>query len=116
MANIFEILAFSIMIGLFIIGYMRGGYLEGLKSASYSIFLTTVIGFLIYILTNEKHIKQLIYDPMTNEMHFEKLPTEIYGFGFLFLLSFLTAASVELYVKTKKGRKELNHVKINTYP
>lgn len=108
MANIFEILAFSIMIGLFIIGYMRGGYLEGLKSASYSIFLTTVIGFLIYILTNEKHIKQLIYDPMTNEMHFEKLPTEIYGFGFLFLLSFLTAASVELYVNSKQKKEEKN--------
>lgn len=107
MTNIFEILAFSIMIALFIIGYIRGGYLEGLKSSSYSVFLTTVIEFLIYILTNEKHIKQLIYDPMTKEMHFEKLPTEIYGFGFLFLLSFLTAASVELYVNSrqKKGKR-----------
>ena len=108
MANIFEILAFSIMIGLFIIGYMRGGYLEGLKLASYSIFLTTVIGFLIYILTNEKHIKHLIYDPITNEMHFEKLPKEIYGFGFLFLLSFLTAASVELYVNSRQKKEERN--------
>ena len=46
--NFFEILAFSIMIGLFIIGYIRDGYLEGLKLSSYSFLLITTIGFLIY--------------------------------------------------------------------
>lgn len=106
-ANFFEILAFSIMIGFFIIGYIRDGYLEGLRLSSYSIFLTTVIGFLIYIFNNEQNIKKLMYDPATGEINFNKLPTEIYDFGFLFLLSFLVGITVEMYVNSrqKKGKR-----------
>ena len=105
--NFFEILAFSIMIGLFIIGYIRDGYLEGLRLSSYSLFLTTLIGFLIYYMINAKAIKKLVYDPVTKEISFDKLPTEIYSFGFLFLLSFLVGITVETYVNSrqKKGKR-----------
>ena len=106
--NFFEILAFSIMIGLFIIGYIRDGYLEGLKLSSYSFSLITTIGFLVYFLINQKSIEKLIYDPVTKEISFNKLPTEIYGFGFLFLLSFLIGITVEMYVNSKQKKEKRN--------
>lgn len=106
--NIFEILAFSIMIGLFIIGYMRDGYLEGLRLSSYSLFLTTIIGFLVYYMINAKSIEKLVYDPVTKEIAFNKLPTEIYGFGFLFLLSFLAGITVEMYVNSRQKKEKRN--------
>lgn len=68
--NFFEILAFSIMIGLFIIGYIRDGYLEGLKLSSYSFLLITTIGFLIYYMNNAQSIEKLIYNPVTKEISF----------------------------------------------
>ena len=108
LTNFFEILALSIMIGLFIIGYIRDGYLEGLKLSSYSFSLITTIGFLVYFLINQKSIEKLIYDPVTNEISFNKLPTEIYGFGFLFLLSFLTGITVEMYVNSKQKKEKRN--------
>ena len=108
LTNFFEILALSIMIGLFIIGYIRDGYLEGLKLSSYSFSLITTIGFLVYFLINQKSIKKLIYDPVTNEISFNKLPTEIYGFGFLFLLSFLIGITVEMYVNSKQKKEKRN--------
>lgn len=48
-----------------------------------------------------------MYDPATGEINFNKLPTEIYGFGFLFLLSFLVGITVEMYVNSrqKKGKR-----------
>ena len=106
--NFFEILAFSIMIGLFIIGYIRDGYLEGLKLSSYSLLLTTIIGFLVYLLINQQSIKKLIYNPVTKEIAFDKLPTEIYGFGFLFLLSFLAGITVEMYVNSRQKKEKRN--------
>lgn len=105
-ANFFEILAFSIMIGLFIVGYMQGGYLEGLRLSSYSFLLITTIGFLIYYMTNAKSIEKLIYNPATGEINFNKLPTEIYGFGFLFLLSFLVGFTIEIYVNSKQKKEK----------
>ena len=108
LTNFFEILALSIMIGLFIIGYIRDGYLEGLKLSSYSFSLITTIGFLVYFLINQKSIEKLIYDPVTNEISFNKLPTEIYGFGFLFLLSFLIGITVEMYVNSKQKKEKRN--------
>ena len=108
LTNFFEILALSIMIGLFIIGYIRDGYLEGLKLSSYSFSLITTIGFLVYFLINQKSIEKLIYDPVTNEISFNKLPTEIYGFGFLFVLSFLIGITVEMYVNSKQKKEKRN--------
>lgn len=108
LTNFFEILALSIMIGLFIIGYIRDGYLEGLKLSSYSFSLITTIGFLVYFLINQKSIEKLIHDPVTNEISFNKLPTEIYGFGFLFLLSFLIGITVEMYVNSKQKKEKRN--------
>lgn len=104
--NFFEILAFSIMIGLFIIGYMRDGYLEGLKLSSYSFLLITTIGFLIYYMNNAQSIEKLIYNPVTKEISFDKLPTEIYGFRFLFLLSFLVGFTIEIYVNSKQKKEK----------
>ena len=108
LTNFFEILALSIMIGLFIIGYIRDGYLEGLKLSSYSFFLITTIGFLVYFLINQRSIEKLIYNPVTKEISFDKLPTEIYGFGFLFLLSFLIGITVEMYVNSKQRKEKRN--------
>lgn len=106
--NFFEILAFSIMIGFFIIGYIRDGYLEGLRLSSYSFLLTTTIGFLAYLFINGESIKKLVYNPVTKEIAFEKLPIEIYGFGILFLLNFLVGTSVELYVNSKQKKEKRN--------
>lgn len=106
--NFLEILAFSIMIGLFVIGYMRDGYLEGLRLSSYSFLLITTIGFLIYYMINAQSIKKLVYDPVTKEIAFDKLPTEIYGFGFLFLLSFLVGITIEMYVNAKQKKEKRN--------
>lgn len=106
--NFFEILAFSIMIGLFIIGYIRNGYLEGLRLSSYSFLLVTTIGFLIYYMINAQSIKNLVYDPVTKEIAFDKLPTEIYGFGFLFLSSFLIGITIEMYINSKQKKEKRN--------
>lgn len=106
--NFFEILAFSIMIGLFIIGYIRDGYLEGLKLSSYSFLLITTIEFLVYYMTNASSIEKLIYDPITKKISFDKLPTEIYGFGFLFLFSFLIGFTIEIYVNSKQKKEKRN--------
>lgn len=101
-ANIVEYFAFSLMITLFVIGYIREGYLEGIRLASYSGFIVALLGVSLYIMLNYETLKQLIWNPTTNDISLNKLPLEIYSYGLLIVVSALFAFGVELYVKRRK--------------
>lgn len=101
-ANIVEYFAFSLMITLFVTGYIREGYLEGIRLASYSGFIVALLGFSLYIMLNYETLKQLVWNPTTNDISLNKLPLEIYSYGILIVVSALVAFVVELYVKRRK--------------
>ena len=101
-ANIVEYFAFSLMITLFVLGYIREGYLEGIRLASYSGFIVALLGFSLYIMLNYKTLKQSIWNPTTQDISLDKLPSEIYAYGILIVVSALVAFGVELYVKRRK--------------
>jgi hypothetical protein len=105
-ANIVEAFALSLMITLFVLGYIREGYLEGLRLSSYSAFIVSLLGLSLYMMLNYETIKQLIYDPTTNDISLDKLPSEIYAYVILIAVSALGAFAVELYVKRKKENKK----------
>ena len=104
MQNIVEYFAFSLFIVLFIIGYIRGGYLEGLRNSSYSAIVLTLLAFSIYFMSNYKQIQQQIWDPITQNIMFDKIPTEIYAYSILFIISAIMAFAVEQYVNRKQKK------------
>lgn len=101
-ANIVEYFAFSLMITLFVLGYIREGYLEGIRLASYSGFIVALLGLSLYIMLNYKTLEQSIWNPTTQDIYLDKLPSEIYAYGILIVVSALVAFIVELYVKRRK--------------
>ena len=98
----------SLMITLFIIGYMSDGILEGIRAASYAGLISTLMGFALYVMINHDLFTPFSKNPVTNKIEFHKLPPEayslIYGFGIPFIISLLIILIGEGYVKMKKGR------------
>lgn len=108
-SNIIEYFAFSLFIVNFVIGYIRGGYLEGLKYASYSGTILTLLAVSVYFIVNQEHIRQQMWNPKTHEIMFNRTPPELYGYGILLVISFLMAFAVEQYVNRKqKNKKQQN--------
>lgn len=101
-ANIVEYFAFSLMITLYVLGTIREGHLEGIRLASYSGFIVALLGFSLYIMLNYETLKQLVWNPTTNDISLNKLPLEIYSYGLLIVVSALFAFGIELYVKRRK--------------
>ena len=104
-SNIVEYFAFSLFIVNFVIGYIRGGHLEGLKYASYSGTILTLLAVSIYFMVNQDYIIQQMWNPKTHEIMFNRMPPELYGYGILLALSFLMAFAVEQYVNRKQKQK-----------
>lgn len=108
-SNIVEYFAFSLFIVNFVIGYIRGGHLEGLKYASYSGTILTLLSFSVYFIVNQEYIRQQMWNPKTHEIMFNRTPPELYGYGILLVISFLMAFAVEQYVNRKqKNKKQQN--------
>lgn len=51
---------------------------------------------------NYPHIQQQMWNPDTQEIIFEKLPPEIYGYDILFVISAIMAFAIEKYVERKQ--------------
>lgn len=98
----------SLMLTLFIIGYMRNGILEGIRTASYAGLITTLMGFMLYIAINKDLFTLFSKNPVTNKLEFHQIPPEvyslIYGFGIPFIISLLTILLGEGYMKIQQGR------------
>ena len=102
MQNIVEYFGFSLMIVNYFIGYNRGGHLEGLKYAAYSPTILMSLVIPIYFMMNYQQIQQKMWDPVTQSIMFEKMPTEIYAYGILFIISSIMAFAIEKYVERKQ--------------
>ena len=98
MEHIVEYAGLSLMIALFEIGYMRDGYLEGIKLASYSASTIVMIALAIYIFQNQKLLKKIIDDP-------SYITPELYAYLILLVISFVFGISIEKYVEYKKKTK-----------
>ena len=98
----------SLMLTLFIIGYMSNGILEGIRAASYAGLISTLMVFALYIMINIDSFTLFSKNPVTNKIEFHQIPPEayslIYGFGIQFIISLLIILIGEGYVKIKQGR------------
>lgn len=98
----------SLMLTLFIIGYMSDGVLESIRAASYAGLISTLMGFALYMMINIDSFTLFSKNPVTNKLEFHQIPPEayslIYGFGIPFIISLLIILIGEAYVKIKKGR------------
>lgn len=98
----------SLMLVLFIIGYINNGFIEAIRTASYAGLISTLMGFALYIMFNKDLFTLFSKNPTTNQIEFHKIPPEayhlIYSFGIPFIISLLIILIGETYVKMKKGR------------
>ena len=53
-------------------------------------------------MSNYKQIQQQMWNPITQNIMFDKIPKEIYVYGILFVISAIIAFAIEHYVDRKQ--------------